>query len=612
MHDVAEFLHRHEPFQALDESALEELARRTEVEFFAAGAVIFAQGASAREHVRVIRRGSVELLDDDRVLDLLGEGELFGHPSMLSGLPTELAARAAEDTLCYRLHAADVQPLLARPAGLRYVARSVRAREALVAGAGGFFGGGSTVGTRAVRTLVTRPPLICAREVSIRDVARQMAEAGVSCALVRLDTGLGIVTDRDLRERVIAVGLALDAPVGQVMTAPAVGTEPDRPAADAALLMLERGVRHLPVVTGTGEVLGVVSDLDILAAEARTPFMLRRRISAARTPTEVRETATGLPAMLVSLYEAGTSARQLSAVHSIVADAIVTRLTELLLVERGRPDLPLAWVALGSHGRRELVPGSDLDSAVLWPDGLAEHDAHVVREVARRVVSVAAEAGFAADDHGATAAARLFARSSGEWSDAVTGWIEDLRADKVPLVLSAILDGRALGGAPAWRAQVASKLSRAPQRDELARWMLRLALAEHPPTGFLRNAVLEHGGRRRRTFDVKRGGLRPIVDLARYAGFIAEAPGTATRDRLRAAGAAGVLTDGEARVLAEAHELFFELRVEHHVDRLRHRLPPDDDIDPAQLNDLSRRYVKDAFRAIAGVQRGLARTLALS
>jgi CBS domain-containing protein len=103
VHDVAEFLNRHEPFRDLDEPALDAIAQRTEVEFFPAGTVIFDQGASAREHVRMIRRGAVELLDGTQILDGLGEGELFGHPSMLTGLPTEFAARAGEDTLVYRI-----------------------------------------------------------------------------------------------------------------------------------------------------------------------------------------------------------------------------------------------------------------------------------------------------------------------------------------------------------------------------------------------------------------------------------------------------------------------------------------------------------------------------
>ena len=115
MHDIAEFLGGRDPFSGLDEEALEELATRTEVEFFPAGTTIIPQGKLSQGRIRVIRRGAVELVDHGTPVDLLGEGEMLGHPSVLSGLPARREARAKEDTLVYSLAADDVIPA-ARPA----------------------------------------------------------------------------------------------------------------------------------------------------------------------------------------------------------------------------------------------------------------------------------------------------------------------------------------------------------------------------------------------------------------------------------------------------------------------------------------------------------------
>src|SRR3954471_16494913 len=108
MHDVAEFLSGLPPFGDLDEDALADLAAAVEIEYFAAGTTIFHQGEGPIEYVRIIRSGTVELVEGKRVLDLLGAGELFGHPSMLSGLPAGFEARAADDVLCYRVAAPDI------------------------------------------------------------------------------------------------------------------------------------------------------------------------------------------------------------------------------------------------------------------------------------------------------------------------------------------------------------------------------------------------------------------------------------------------------------------------------------------------------------------------
>jgi Predicted signal-transduction protein containing cAMP-binding and CBS domains len=127
MQDVAEFLRGHPPFDAVERAQLTRLAAAAEAERYGPGAVILEQGTAPVEHVRVVRSGGVEIAHDGRVLDLLGPGELFGHAAMLSGLPTGFAAVAAEETLCYRIPAEVVRPLLGAPAGLRFVTRSLLA-----------------------------------------------------------------------------------------------------------------------------------------------------------------------------------------------------------------------------------------------------------------------------------------------------------------------------------------------------------------------------------------------------------------------------------------------------------------------------------------------------
>ena len=172
MHDIAEFLRTHDPFSGLDEEALERLVEGVEVEDFEAGATIFKQGERSQGRVLVVRRGAIELVDGSRVLDVLGEGELFGHPSMLSGLPFGFEARAHEDSHCYSMAASDVIPLLARRSSLSYLTRSLlqprepgsAAAEADVASA--------EMTQQPARALIRREPVTCAADRPLREVAR--------------------------------------------------------------------------------------------------------------------------------------------------------------------------------------------------------------------------------------------------------------------------------------------------------------------------------------------------------------------------------------------------------------------------------------------------------
>jgi CBS domain-containing protein len=136
--------------------------------------------------------------------------------------------------------------------------------------------------------------------------------------------------------------------------------------------------------------------------------------------------------------------------------------------------------------------------------------------------------------------------------------------------------------------------------------MLRLALAQKPPTGFMRNIVVEHSGEHRGTFDIKHAGLLPVVNLARYAALKAEVAATATIERLRAGSEAGIFDQRQARTLEEAFDLFTGLRLERQVQQIDAGVEPDDHLDPKELNPLSRRYLRDAFREVASVQKSLA------
>ncbi|MBV9603594.1 MAG: CBS domain-containing protein, partial [Solirubrobacterales bacterium] len=388
-HEIARFLSAHPPFDALSSADLDRVAAATEEEFHRAGETIFSQGAGPVEHLRVVRTGAVEIVFDRRVLDLLGPGELFGHASMLSGLPTGFEARAAEDTACYRIPAEVAQGSLSGPAGLRFVARSLLElwEERTAAVTTGF---GIDPSLQPAGALLRGKPVVCGPDTPIRDAAAAMTSAGATAAVVELGDGaLGILTDRDLRTRVLARGLTGDTPVSAAMSAPAYTCVPDRLGGDVLLDMLDRGFRHLPVVSPAGKILGILEDTDIVAAQTRSSFYLRRRIARAGSVQELADAARELRPSVIAMHEARVAAINISAVYSVVVDALTRRLLELALADAtalaettaladsgALPETTteFAWLALGSQARREALPGSDIDSAIVWFDSPGEAD----------------------------------------------------------------------------------------------------------------------------------------------------------------------------------------------------------------------------------------------
>ncbi len=595
---------------------LARVAAAVEVETHPVGATIFREGSRPVENLRVVRRGAVEILHHGRMLDLLGEGELFGHASMLSGLAPGFEARAAEETVCYRIGADAARRVLGDPPGLRFVARSLLETAAGLASADRE--AARDAAHRPVGAQIRSDPIVCDPQTPIRDAVERMTAGGATCVVVELPDGCcGIMTDRDLRTRVVSGGLGGDAPVSAAMSAPAYTCRPDRLGGDVLLEMLDRGFRHLPVVSATGKILGVIEDLDLLASHVRSSFFLRQRIATAQSVEDLVSAAGELRPTVIAMYDGRVAAANIMAVYAVVVDALTRRLLDLALSERGEPPAPFAWLALGSQARREAIPSGDIDSAIVWfsedeERGERDSDGRAIRArlhaLGAQVVAYLEKCGFRADVHGASASNELFVRSLESWQRAAHSWISDPTQEKALILASVLVDSR-----PVWGVHtgtpVADTFRFADQNPALLRLLARFALSYRPPTGFFRGLVVEHSGEHRGRLDLKHGGIIPIVDLARWAGIAAGVTSASTIERLRAAGTAGTLAPADAHTLEDAFELIAALRLAHQVEQLRAGQEPDDFVDPAALSALTRSHLKEAFRAVAAIQKHVAADL---
>jgi CBS domain-containing protein len=609
---AAGFLRAHPPFDAVDAGALDRMAAAAELERLPAGTTIFSQGDGPITHLRVVRSGAVEIVADGRVLDLLGEGELFGHASMLSGFPAGFEARAAEETVCYRIEAGVAQELLSAPAGLRFVARSLLepptelhelARQP-----------GRNRADQPVAALIHGEPVVCGPETTIRTAAERMTAARQTSVVVELTGGvLGILTDRDLRTRVVAAGLPGEAPVTEAMSAPAYTCTPDQSAGEVLIQMLDHGLRHVPVVSSRGTVLGIVEDMDLVAVRTRSSFYLRQRIAEASSAAELARVARELRPMVVALHDSHVAAANAMAVYAVVVDGLTRRALELELARPGGngPPVEFAWLALGSQARREALPSSDVDSAVVW---FGEDESELVRdrllEITRAVVAVVERCGLRTDEHGASAVTAAFVRSVASWQHVARSWIAEPTQEKALILASVLVDSRPVWGVHTGTA-VSDTFRLAPENPALLRLLARFALSHRPPTGFFRGLVVEHTGEHRGRLDLKQGGVLPIAALARWGAMAAGVTSASTVERLREAASAGTLPSADAHTLVDAFDMMNNLRLGHQVDQLRAGQEPDDHVNPADLSPLTRTHLKEAFRAVTAIQKRLGAELSI-
>jgi CBS domain-containing protein len=466
-------------------------------------------------------------------------------------------------------------------------------RTGYVASAGG------DVRNAKLGSLVHRPAAFCTPETTVADAARTMAEADVSCVLVQLGEDYGLLTDSDIRARLVAKGRSLETPVAEVMTTPALTFAADRLAIDAMIDMLDLGIHHLPVLGPDGTPMGVVTATDLLYLEGRTPFGLRRSIAHAPTLEAVVEAASHLPATVVALIRAGVPATDIGRVVALAGDTTTMRLVDLAFEEFGRAEWEWAWLALGSTARREASLASDQDNAFAYADGA---DDEYFGRVTTYVNTGLARCGFGEDNAEVLARNPVWRKSRSMWQEVFEACLE--QPDRSHLVRAAVaFDFRHVWGGLEIVKPLVEIERTAHNHPAFVQRLARTATDLKVPVGFRGKLATDDDGR----IDIKMGAIVPICNLARFHAIAAGVTISSTLARLDAAEAQGSLDGEMAAMLREAFEFCTRIRLEHQARQVAARVQPDNRLTPGELPPLARAQLKEALRAVQDAQKQLAR-----
>jgi CBS domain-containing protein len=610
--DIPSFLRMYPPFDELDDERLAEVVRHTHIEFFPVGVVIQYQAGEPSGFLYIVRTGSVEAVEGELVADVLGEGELFGFVSLFTGLEPAFTLRAAEDTICYLIDRDIALEVMATRRGLAFLAGSLRRREVSV------LDGPEREVVDAwathVSALVRRPPLAVPIGSTVREAAELMARERVSSVLVRVDEqgDIGIVTDRDLRAKVVAAGRSSDTPTADIMTTPVFSVTPETTAAEVLTQMYERGIHHVPVVGDDGEPVGMVTDTDLLGLEQRSPFILKAELERAPTIDEAIEAGGRLPEMFVSLVQAHVDPLDIAHAVAVTIDTLTTRLLELAIDDIGDPPCPWAWLALGSEARQEQGLATDQDNALVVEcekDEFIDVDPYFQR-LATVVNDGIGRAGIPRCRAGVVASNPEWRGTLAAWEERFWGWIrEPARTGRAFVGIA--FDYRRVTGPLDVDPVLDEVIRESAKEEQFVRQLAKLAVETRPPVGMLKDAVVHPKGKRARAFDVKQGGIAPITNLARVLAVESGVTENRTLRRLRAAAEVGYLELETREGLEEAFDLLWQIRVERQTRAVEEGEVPDDSVRPEWLGPLTRQALREAFQMIDRAQERLAAGLGL-
>ena len=444
-----------------------------------------------------------------------------------------------------------------------------------------------------VKYLVKRPPVFVEPDATVGQAARTMREALIGSVLVA-DNPPGILTDRDLRGRVLAAGLGPETPVRQVMTRPLKTLDSDAPVLAALHFMLEENIHHLALIE-EGKIVGLISSSDLLQHQASSPLYLRRSVETLEAPARLAHYSREVAGLVATLFRGGLGVVQIGRIVSSLNDALVKRLVELAERDLGPAPTAFSWIVFGSEGRLEQALLTDQDNALIY-EAESETARVYFAALAERVVDGLIQIGFPPCAGGYMAT--RWCKSLEEWRSLFARWV---RTPEPQALLEAAIffDFRPVAGALSL--EPLDKILAGARTEKPFIAHLADASLAHPPLGFFKRIRSDNG-----KVDVKKGGLAPIVGLARAAALAGGSLERSTLERLAAAGKSGtILSQDDASELAEIFQFLLHLRLRQQLASLQANRPLDHNVDVNALSTLERRRLKEGFVMIRRIQDGI-------
>lgn len=613
--DVQNFIAVQALFQHLAESNLEYLSNNIYVAYQKSGGELeVGTGEAKPVGLVMVRSGSLEIRDaQHNLIDRLSAGDFF-IPRVLAQAPAEMIVRVLEDCLYYELSESAFQSIRSNDEDISrlcdtyarsYQADTSKSGNAPAPAVRKQHAFTDSYLDQSVKDYMTAPAFCASPNITIRRAAQIMTNNKISSLLITEDERLvGIMTDRDLRTRVVAKGVADTEPVSGVMTPKPHCIDMRGRLHQAQLVMMSSGIHHLPVVDRDVPV-GMLGMSDIMRANNLEPLSLTRGINNATTVTELAAVAAKLPDLVVKLIERDTRPYEVGEIITSLSDALTRRLLRLAETVYGKPPCTWAWLAFGSQARQEQMLGSDQDNALIYANNADDSADSYFAPFARFVNDGLDACGIHRCPGDIMAANPKWRMTLAGWQQTFNYWIQE-RSPKALMHASIFFDMRPVAGdlelVNHLRGYV---LAKARSNTIFLALMTQNALEHSPPLGFFKQFVLEKDGDHNHTLDLKKRGTITIVDIARNYSLAAAISEVNTISRLQAMERAGVMSRELVASLVDAHEFIAGIRLQAQGEKFHAGDTVDNQLDPKTLSPLVRHQLKEAFQLVRQAQAAM-------
>ncbi len=541
-HRVADFLKNFPPFNELTDQEIELISEEITIVYKEKENIIFSEKEKGHSHFYVVHKGAVSLSkpESNTIVDMCDEGDIFGLRPLMANENYELQAKAHEESILYAIPISVFKPVaLTNTAIGNFVIESFASntRNPYSKNHRGklFIDNTININSDTEKSasdfkLIDLQPvhyskkiISCDTNTTVKEAAKIMTEKKVGAILVVHDKlPVGIITDKDLRNKVVTGAYPITTTAGAIMTTPVITYPSTLTITQAQMAMMKSNISHL-CLTADGTVdtkaVGILSKHDVMVALGHNPAVLIKAIKRAKKTKQIKSIRKSIMNLLKGYLDQNIPMTLISKIISELNDACIKQIITISLDKiEEKPPVKFAWLSLGSQGRSEQMLHTDQDNALIFEDVSEEnlpkttfYFINLAKAITKRLNTI----GYDYCPAGMMASSSKWCLSVSEWKKTTSHWIINPGIDEV-LLAAIFFDYNAVYGENSLAHELSNHIFYTVKKYPIFFVHLAKGALQNPsPTGFFRQFLVEQDGAHKDSFDVKNRALRPLTDAAR-------------------------------------------------------------------------------------------------
>lgn len=598
---ITDFIKTLPPFDQLTKQLVEKCCQALSVVYYSKNEHL-VNVDSNQPQLYIVRSGAFEITTEKgELIDRIAEGQYFGFSGMLSGEKVVNKVRILEDGLIYQLPLKIFNQL--RTSSQRFdhffnqaFAKRLRHQGELKS---------NKITTSRISSLISEKMISLNSDATIQQAATLMSAKRVSSLIIIDKKQLsGILTDRDLRNRVLALGLTGETLIKDVMTKDPITTPKNTLIFEAMLLMSEKHIHHLPIIEN-GVPISMLTSTDIMRNQSSQPLLLIGQIDRQDNIKSLESVSQQLPSLLQNLINSEVKAQEIGRVLTLVTDALTRRLIFIAQQQLGKTPMQFCWLAFGSQARQDQAAGADQDNALLLEKETDESSALYFKQLAELVCDGLKQCGFPYCPGNIMAKNHQWRSSLKQWQTQFRDWIDN--PQPVALLNATIFfDMRCIYGEIDLFEQLQNSVLKQTQSNDIFLAALtHNATQQVTPLGFFKNFVIERDGSEVKGIDLKHKGLALINDIARIYALANGIKAVNSKQRLSELIDNDGINTEDINNLIDAAEFIAHKRLINQGQQYEQGIALSNYLLPSNLSSLARHHLKDAFRVVNDSQIGI-------